>query len=177
MESVELTSSWKRVFLTLSYFLKPLRSSVRRRRDISSPRFCTRILMSIWIPTIPPSASNLVNYLVEAKKALWADAHVAHRCHLCHDPHAPTMLRREGKKIHVSVPGRHKIWEKSEECTLFMMAMIPGSQASMCILLNASEGGGLSCQKIPDLVENGGFKRGIIVIWWVLIKTFLAPAF
>lgn len=34
---IELTSSCSRVFFILSYFLKPLRSSVRSRRDISSP--------------------------------------------------------------------------------------------------------------------------------------------
>lgn len=34
------TSSWSRVLLILSYFLNPFKSSVRRRRDISSPMFC-----------------------------------------------------------------------------------------------------------------------------------------
>ena len=29
--------------------------------------------------------------------------------------------------------------------TLFMMATIPGSAASICILFNASEGGGFNC--------------------------------
>jgi hypothetical protein len=34
--------------------------------------------------------------------------------------------------------------------TLFMMAIIPGSHASMCILFRASEGGGLSWHPIKD---------------------------
>ena len=41
-EKDTLTSSCNKVFFMLSYFLKPLRSSVRRRRDISSPWFCNK---------------------------------------------------------------------------------------------------------------------------------------
>jgi hypothetical protein len=43
--------------------------------------------------------------------------------------------------------------------TLFIIAIIPGSAASMCILFNASEAGGFNCKQVTIKLINDQFKK------------------
>lgn len=120
---IQLTSSCNRVFFMLSYFLKPLRSSVRKRKDISSPWSCNskkeeqrerEVKINFGKVKIMTTTSNLSwlkwqSYLIKPKNAFGAHTNITHWSHLCHNSYPPMILHSSTRKMKFIITARKKI--------------------------------------------------------------------